>query len=572
MMTMPDGPIEQILRSLQERAKELNCLYAVDEILNRHDKPEDTVYQQVIEVMPAGWQYPEACQVEMTINDVTYALDGFTPTEWCLTAPIELEREQIGNISVFYTERKPTEDEGPFLTEERRLINAIAERIGFYIMQHHLREAHEQLHHTIAESESRRDQPWAILLKFLERTDPHLLSRITRKMINHLCWNGVPESEALLKRSLSHTVRDEGEIIDENRPLRRHQLEDEADLTQHTFQLASRSLSETEVVQCIQSWINEEKSTILIKSLENPGTGLAEMAEAIERYQSAGINDADLPQAVRSSLRVALLRKYFVESLDFINVAKNYVSVDDFYDLAQSVIHPARSQGKLGGKGAGIFLASRILKKSDEHADLFANLKIPKTWYIASDGLLDFIHLNDLEELYNTKYMEIERVRQDYPHIVQVFKNSRFPQDIVKGLNSALDDFGHQPIIVRSSSLLEDQIGAAFSGKYKSLFLANQGTKQQRMEALQDAIAEVYASIFGPDPIEYRAERGCSTSARRWASSSRAWSAGAWAITTCPCAPAWRSATTNSAGPPASPAKTAWCGWCPAWARAPSIA
>ena len=61
---------------------------------------------------------------------------------------------------------------------------------------------------------------------------------------------------------------------------------------------------------------------------------------------------------------------------------------------------------------------------------------------------------------------------------------------------------------MRSSSLLEDRVGSAFSGKYKSLFLANQGTKRERLAALQDAIAEVYASVFGPDPIEYRAERG----------------------------------------------------------------
>ena len=63
-------------------------------------------------------------------------------------------------------------------------------------------------------------------------------------------------------------------------------------------------------------------------------------------------------------------------------------------------------------------------------------------------------------------------------------------------------------IIVRSSSLLEDRVGSAFSGKYKSLFLANRGSKRERLAALQDAIAEVYASVFGPDPIEYRRERG----------------------------------------------------------------
>jgi hypothetical protein len=63
-------------------------------------------------------------------------------------------------------------------------------------------------------------------------------------------------------------------------------------------------------------------------------------------------------------------------------------------------------------------------------------------------------------------------------------------------------------LIVRSSSLLEDRAGSAFSGKYKSLFLANQGAKPVRLAALLDAVAEVYASVFSPDPIQYRAERG----------------------------------------------------------------
>jgi pyruvate,water dikinase len=71
-----------------------------------------------------------------------------------------------------------------------------------------------------------------------------------------------------------------------------------------------------------------------------------------------------------------------------------------------------------------------------------------------------------------------------------------------------LDEVGEAPLIVRSSSLLEDRVGSAFSGKYKSLFLANQGRKQDRLRALVDAITEVYASIFGPDPIAYRREKG----------------------------------------------------------------
>jgi phosphoenolpyruvate synthase/pyruvate phosphate dikinase len=81
------------------------------------------------------------------------------------------------------------------------------------------------------------------------------------------------------------------------------------------------------------------------------------------------------------------------------------------------------------------------------------------------------------------------------------------PPEIVRSLSAALDDLSENPLIVRSSSTLEDQSGAAFSGKYKSLFLANQGTKKERLEALINAILEIYASVFSPDPIQYRAER-----------------------------------------------------------------
>jgi len=101
----------------------------------------------------------------------------------------------------------------------------------------------------------------------------------------------------------------------------------------------------------------------------------------------------------------------------------------------------------------------------------------------------------------------VEQIREEYPNIVQIFKSSQFPIEIVNGLSLALDDLGEVPIIVRSSSLLEDRLGTAFSGKYKSLFLANRGSKKERLLALMDAIAEVFASTFAPDPIGYRKER-----------------------------------------------------------------
>jgi pyruvate,water dikinase len=139
---------------------------------------------------------------------------------------------------------------------------------------------------------------------------------------------------------------------------------------------------------------------------------------------------------------------------------------------------------------------------------LLANIKIPKTWYITTDELTEFLHYNNLEALNQHKYNDLSEIRMDYVNIIQTMKNAKFPPGIVKSLAMALDDFGDNPLIVRSSSLLEDQMGSAFSGKYKSLFLANQGSKKQRLEDLMDAIIEVYSSVFSPDSIKYRSERG----------------------------------------------------------------
>ena len=107
-------------------------------------------------------------------------------------------------------------------------------------------------------------------------------------------------------------------------------------------------------------------------------------------------------------------------------------------------------------------------------------------------------------------FKDIDQVKKEYPYVVHVFKNSPFSPDIIKELSVALDDFGETPLVIRSSSLLEDRMNTAFAGKYKSLFVANIGTKEQRLLEFMDAVAEVYASAFGPDPIEYRKERGLS--------------------------------------------------------------
>ncbi|NIU76758.1 MAG: pyruvate, phosphate dikinase [Gammaproteobacteria bacterium] len=343
-----------------------------------------------------------------------------------------------------------------------------------------------------------------MILEFLSRTDPRLLHWITRKMLNHLRWQGIEEAEQLVPLTAR---RREPEAGDENRPLAPVAPGDLRPETDAVFGIAARHMAAQEILGHIQMWISQDKVSFLIQALEDQGTSLTEITEALERFEALGVDESELPHSVQTMLRVALLRRFFTDQIGFINTAKSVATVDDFYRLSRKLLAPPRSHGRLGGKSAGVFLASRILRNSPEYADVLADIRMPRTWYVASDAVLAFVRYNNLDDIYDQKYLEIDQVRQQYPHVVQVFKSAEFPPELQKGFTALLDDLGDVPLIVRSSSLLEDRTGSAFSGKYKSLFLANQGSKQERLQALLDAVAEVYASIFAPDPIEYRAER-----------------------------------------------------------------
>ncbi|MBZ5495379.1 MAG: nucleotidyltransferase domain-containing protein [Acidobacteriia bacterium] len=498
-------PLDKVLSVLQERAKELKSIYTIDEIL-QSDKPFSELLRLITEAIPAGWQYPQFCQARIIFQNRTISMPGFYETRWVQRAPIFVQGEEVGSITVAYTRELPEADEGPFLKEEYQLIKMIADRIGQAVLQRELRNAgHVKQWNTSATDVARQD--WRIILDLLKTTDPDLFKQIARKMLNYLSINGIGKAKDLL-RTLSG-AREQDEIpYDENRPLQKAEPRDLDAITEETFLIAAHYLAEQELLSLIQIWIKEDRVNFLVQALEAADTSLVEIANAMERFQHTGINSRELSVATQVGLKTSLVRRLLTDDLDFIETSRKHLEVEDFFDLLKHTILVPKSHGKLGGKTSGLFLASHILQGAKDYSDLLTDIRIPKTWYLPSDMLLHFLAYNNLDDVYNWKYLDIDQIREEYPHILQVFKSSRFPPDILQGISTALDDFGDHPLIVRSSSLLEDRMGAAFSGKYKSLFLANQGERASRLAALLDALAEVYASVFSPDPIQYRAERG----------------------------------------------------------------
>jgi len=120
----------EVEAALRERIKELNCLYGVSQLAERHLYSLDNLLQELVNFLPYSWQYPEITCARILFKGTTYTSDGFKVTNWRQSSRIYMYHEAVGECDIFYLEECPPADEGPFLKEERALLDAVAEQIG----------------------------------------------------------------------------------------------------------------------------------------------------------------------------------------------------------------------------------------------------------------------------------------------------------------------------------------------------------------------------------------------------------------------------------------------------------
>jgi hypothetical protein len=204
-----------------------------------------------------------------------------------------------------------------------------------------------------------------------------------------------------------------------------------------------------------------------------------------------------------TELKVTLIRRIISDQLRYINIAKEWFTIADLRDIYQRRI----GLGRIGGKSAGMLLAGRILNEAGSEA-VKSSIRIPESFFLGSDLMYIFMSMNGLMHWNNQKYKLEDQIRAEYPQIQQEFAAGKFPPEILVELQSMLHRMGSCPIIVRSSSQLEDNLGTSFAGKYDSHFCPNQGTAEENLRALTQAIASTYASTFKPDALLYRRSRG----------------------------------------------------------------
>lgn len=185
-----------------------------------------------------------------------------------------------------------------------------------------------------------------------------------------------------------------------------------------------------------------------------------------------------------------------------LQLAREYFNLQDLLNIRTRLI----GSGFIGGKAVGMLLARSILKRvPDNYWSQW--LEPHDSFYVGSDVFYTYLVENDCWNL------RLEQKNE--PHYFSAAQKLRariisgiLPDAIRDQFQQMLEYFGQSPIIVRSSSLLEDSFGNAFAGKYESMFCVNQGTLQERYNRFEEAVKKVFASTMSQDALAYRLQRG----------------------------------------------------------------
>lgn len=173
----------------------------------------------------------------------------------------------------------------------------------------------------------------------------------------------------------------------------------------------------------------------------------------------------------------------------------------DYFQIRSRMV----GTGMIGGKACGMLLARKLIE--NKCPDLYEKLEPHDSYYIGSDVFYSYIVYNDFWDI-----RVRQRRKEEYFSLADTFaeclRTGEFSDTEHEQFGRLLDYYGQDPIIVRSSSILEDGFGNAFAGKYESVFCANSGTYEERLHEFEEAVRTVYASTMSKSALDYRLRRG----------------------------------------------------------------
>ncbi|UCD30293.1 MAG: pyruvate, phosphate dikinase [Planctomycetota bacterium] len=221
-----------------------------------------------------------------------------------------------------------------------------------------------------------------------------------------------------------------------------------------------------------------------------------EAEEVMETEQESGRCSLDDKETFCRALKMVVSRDERV-----VRLAEKHLTLADIVAIKRRMI----GTGLIGGKSVGVLVARAILREADPRWNEL--LEIHDSFFIGSDVFYTFLVRNGcwwVRQKQKNPQTFLEGAETARRRILR----GDFPDYILQQFTDMLDYFGQSPIIVRSSRLLEDNFGNAFSGKYESVFCVNQAPRDKRLEDFISAVRTIYASTMSEKALRYRASRG----------------------------------------------------------------
>ena len=207
-------------------------------------------------------------------------------------------------------------------------------------------------------------------------------------------------------------------------------------------------------------------------------------------------NGIDVSEACAKICDIMLTRDKKMRAL----IKQNF-RPEDYFEIHARMV----GTGMIGGKACGMLLSRKIVE--NHRPDIFARFEPHDSYYIGSDVFYSYIVDNGFWDLRIQ-----QRTEEGYFALAAEFEKKimegKFSAKIDAKFSRILDYYGSDPIIVRSSSILEDGFGNAFAGKYESVFCGSQGTPEERLQSFENAVKTVYASTMSMSALDYRKRRG----------------------------------------------------------------
>ncbi|HSL91934.1 MAG TPA: PEP/pyruvate-binding domain-containing protein [Candidatus Limnocylindrales bacterium] len=257
-----------------------------------------------------------------------------------------------------------------------------------------------------------------------------------------------------------------------------------------------RPLTESAVLSEVLAQITEERVDAVSRTLDIWDRKFLQAREVLD-----GVKNGLRPAEEAEGIFPRLLRMMVTRDERVIPLASRYLDLSDLLAIRKRMI----GTGLIGGKSVGMLLSRAVLARTNGRWS--DRMETHDSFYIGSDVFYTYLVRNGLwqarrDQRNTSSFLDgAEEARRR-------IQSGTFPSFIRGQFLTVLEYFGQSPIIVRSSSLLEDSFGNAFTGKYESVFCPNQGSPQERLEAFLSAVKTVYASTMSEDALLYRAHRG----------------------------------------------------------------